>query len=167
MEKQALLEFKLVDEKADVGAALKGVIPPEDQILYQMDRNSGTGKVARRPHVVKKEALMRGDVLTDARVQPSQTGRMLIWVAFNSEGSREFETITSEHISERLAIILDNRVYSAPAIRDRVSAGAAIIEGIFTPEEAEELALVLRCGPIVTPMGVVKSEWLKPPPGSR
>ena len=56
---------------------------------------------------------------------------------FNSVGAREFERITSENINERLAIILDNRVYSAPVIKDRISGGSAVIVGTFSPEEAE------------------------------
>jgi len=167
MEKRALLEFKIVDNKVDVAEAEKGGIPPEDEILYQMDRNPKTGQVSRRPYVVGKQTLMTGDGLTDVRLLPPQMGKMLIWIEFNSVEARELERITSEHINERLAIILANRVYSAPVIKDRISGGVAIIEGIFTPEEAEELALALRCGPMVAPVEVVKSEWLKAPSGNR
>jgi len=165
MEKRALLEFKLVDNKA--ARAEGGDIPPGDEVLYKVDRNPRTGQITRTPYVVKKQILMTGDVLTDARVQPDQMGGIMISIEFNSIGARQFERITSEHINESLAIILDNRVYSAPVIKDRISGGSAIIMGVFTPEEAEELALVLRCGPIGSPVEVVKSEWLKEPSGSR
>jgi preprotein translocase subunit SecD len=57
MENQALLEFKLVDRKADVGAAEKGDIPPGDEILYQMERNPKTGRMSRKAYVVKKQSL--------------------------------------------------------------------------------------------------------------
>ncbi len=167
MEKRALLEFKLVDDKADVAAAEKGDIPPGDEILYQMDRNPKTGQVLPKAYVVKKQALMTGDVLTDARIRPSYMRTLIIQVEFNSVGAREFEMITGENINKRLAIILDNQVYSAPVIKDRISGGSALIEGTFGPEEAEELALVLRCGPIVAPVKVVKTEWLKPSSGNR
>jgi preprotein translocase subunit SecD len=88
---------------------------------------------------------------------------MMVEMKLNSVGAREFERITGEHINEMLAIVLDNRVYSAPVIKDRISGGSAIIEGTFTAEEAEELALVLRCGPIGASVEVVKTEWLKQP----
>ncbi len=165
MEKRALLEFKLVDN--NVAPTKGGEIPPGDEVLYKVDRNPRTGAIVRTPYVIEKQILMTGDVLTDARVQPDPMELMTIRIEFNSVGAREFERITSEHVNERLAIILDNRVYSAPVIKDRISGGSAIIMGVFTSEEAEELALVLRCGPISAPVEVVKSEWLEQPSGSR
>jgi preprotein translocase subunit SecD len=167
METRALLEFKLVDSKADVAAAEKGEIPPGDEILYKMGPNPKTGVIALTPYVTKKKNLMTGDLLTDARVQPDQTGRMTIEMEFNSIGAQELERITGGHLNERLAIILDGRVYSTPLIKDRISGGSAMIVGMFTHEEAEELALMLRCGPLAAPVKVVKSEWLKASSGTR
>ncbi len=167
MEKRGLLEFRLVDEKAHVGAAKRGEIPPGDEILYKTDRNPRTGEITRTPFVIEKQILMTGDVVTEARTKRDYSGNMIVEIKFNSAGGREFERITGEHISERLAIVLDNRVYTAPVIMDRISGGSAVIQGTFTPEEAEELALVLRCGPLAAPMEVVKTEWLKPSSGSR
>ena len=66
MEKRALLELKLVDNKANVAAAERGDIPSEDEILYQMDRNPRTGQVLPKGYVLKKQVLMTGDVITDA-----------------------------------------------------------------------------------------------------
>ena len=167
MEKRALLEFKLVDSKAEIAAAEKGEIPSGDEILYQMHRNPRTGQISQKPHVVKKQILMTGEAITDTRVRPGYLGSIDIHIEFNNNGTREFEKITSEHVNEKLAIILDKRVYSAPVIKARISGGAAIIEGEFSPEEADELALVLRCGPLVAPVEVVKSEWLKSPTDNR
>jgi preprotein translocase subunit SecD len=167
MEKQALLQFKLVDVKADLVTAEKGDIPEGDEILYQVARNPKTGGTTRTPFVIKKQILMTGDAVTDTKVQHGEAGKMLIWVEFNSFGASELERITGEHVNEKLAIILDDRVYSTPVIKDRISGGTAIIEGQFTPEEALDLALVLRCGPINLPVEVVKSEWLKPSSGNR
>jgi preprotein translocase subunit SecD len=167
MEKQAVLQFKLVDVKADVVAAEKGDIPEGDEILYRVDRNLKTGETTRTPLVIKKQILMTGDAVTDTKVRHGEAGKMIIWMEFNRFGASELERITGEHVNEKLAIILDDRVYSAPVIRDRILGGVAIIEGLFTPEEALDLALVLRCGPINLPVEVVKSEWLKPSSGNR
>ncbi len=146
IRRTARLEFKLVDEKGDLSSALKGDVPAGSEVLYKLDKNPNTGAVSQTPYLLKKQILMTGDVLTDARVTPDQMGRMIIGMDFNRVGSRQFERITGEHIRERLAIVLDNRVYSAPVIKDRISGGSAIIEGMFTPDEAHDLALVSESG---------------------
>lgn len=167
MEKRGLLEFRLVDERVDVASAKLGKIPPDDEILYKIGRNHATGEIIRTPYVTRRQALMTGDVLTDAGTQRDYSGNMMVEIKFNDHGAREFERITGEHIGERLAIVLDDKVYAAPVIKDRISGGTAIIEGSFTPEEAEELALVLRYGPLTAPVEVVKTEWVNHPSASR
>ncbi len=77
MEKQAVLGFKLVDSKVDAAAAEKGDIPVGDEILYQMERNPRTGQISRKAYVVKKQILMTGDVITDARIEPTLGERMI------------------------------------------------------------------------------------------
>jgi preprotein translocase subunit SecD len=109
---------------------------------------------------------MTGDVLTDARVQPDQMGRMIIAMDFNRIGARQFERITGEHVREKLAIILDNRVYSAPVIKDRISGGSAIIEGMFSPDEAHDLALVLRAGSLPAPVKILENRTVGPSLGA-
>lgn len=166
IKQTARLEFKLVDEKGDLNAALKGDIPVGDEILYKIDRNPTTGVVTKTPYLIKKQILMTGDVLTDARVQPDKMGRMIISMDFNRLGAQQFERITGEHVRERLAIILDNRVYSAPVIKDRISGGSAIIEGMFTPEEAHDLALVLRAGSLPAPVKILENRMVGPSLGA-
>ena len=63
---------------------------------------------------------------------------------------------------KRLAIILDNRVYSAPVIKDRIAGGSAIIEGAFSPEEAHDLALVLRAGSLPAPVKILENRSVGP-----
>jgi len=162
IKRTARLEFKIVDEKGDLAAAEKGDMPPGDEILYKVDRNPRTGASTRTPYLLKKQILMTGDVLTDARVQPDQHGRLIIAMDFNRAGARQFERITGEHVRERLAIVLDNRVYSAPVIKDRISGGSAIIEGVFSPEEAHDLALVLRAGSLPAPVKIIENRTVGP-----
>jgi len=162
IKRTARLEFKLVDEKGDLAAAEKGDIPPEDEILYQINRNPRTGAVTRTPYLIKKQILMTGDVITDAKPQPDRGGRWIIHMDFNAVGAQQFERITGEHVRERLAIILDGRVYSAPVIKDRIAGGSAIIEGAFTPEEAHDLALVLRAGSLPAPVKILENRSVGP-----
>jgi preprotein translocase subunit SecD len=162
IKRTARLEFKIMDEKGNLADAEKGDMPPGDEILYQMNRNYRTGAVTRTPYLIKKQILMTGDVITDAKPQPDRGGRWIIHMDFNSVGARQFERITGEHVRERLAIILDGRVYSAPVIKDRISGGSAIIEGSFTPEEAHDLALVLRAGSLPAPVKIIENRSVGP-----
>jgi preprotein translocase subunit SecD len=162
IQRTARLEFKLVDEKCDVNAALRGEIPPGDEILYEIRRNPRTGQTSRQAFCLKKQVLMTGDVLTDARPRADQFGRWYIAMDFNRRGAAQFERITGEHVGERLAIILDDRVYSAPVIKDRIAGGHAVIEGMFTSEEASELALVLRSGSLPAPVKILESRSIGP-----
>jgi len=93
-------------------------------------------------------------------------GRMIIAMDFNRTGARQFERITGDHVREKLAIILDNRVYSAPVIKDRISGGSAIIEGMFSPEEAHDLALVLRAGSLPAPVKILENRTVGPSLGA-
>jgi len=153
-----------VDQKADVAAAEKGDIPRGDELLYQRDLNRKADEINRIGYVVREQILMTGDVLGGVRVQPDANKKkgILIVLDFNSAGANELERITGEHVGERLAIILDNRVFSTPVIKDRISGGSAIIEGMFSSEEAHDLALLLM-SPYCFPVEVLKSEWVKPP----
>jgi preprotein translocase subunit SecD len=162
IKRTARLEFKLVDEKGDLNAALKGDVPPGDEVLYEMRRNPRNNTVARTPLLLKKQILLTGDVITDAKVHPDNMGRMIVHMDFNRQGATTFERITGEHVGERLAIILDNRIYSAPVIKDRISGGAAIIEGTFTAEEAHDLALVLRAGSLPAPVKILDQRNVGP-----
>lgn len=165
IKKQARLTFKLVDEKGDLNAALRGDVPAGDEILYKVDRGP-SGAVSRTPYLVRKQILLTGDMLTDARVRPEQGGRLIVAMDFNRTGARIFETVTGEHVGERLAIILDDRVYSAPVIKDRISGGSAIIEGLFSPEEAHDLALVLRAGSLPAPVRILENRTVGPSLGA-
>jgi len=162
IKRTARLEFKLVDSKGDVNAALRGDVPSGDEILYKIDRNPATGVTTRTPFLLKKPILMTGDLLTDARVRPDQGGRLLIAMDFNRRGARIFEKITGDNVGERLAIVLDDVVYSAPVIKDRIPGGSAVIEGMFSPEEARELALVLRAGSLPAPVKILENRTVGP-----
>ncbi len=162
IRKTARLEFRLVDEKGDLNAALKGNVPQGDEVLYEINKNPRTGAVTRTPFLVKKQVLLTGDLLTDARVHPDRGGRMVIGMDFNRLGAQQFERVTGEHVRERLAIVLDNRVYSAPVIKDRIAGGSAIIEGMFSPEEAHDLALVLRAGSLPAPVKILENRTIGP-----
>jgi preprotein translocase subunit SecD len=159
----ALLEFKLVDEENSLEEALKGNIPPGSEILYQKAVEKDTGVVTRRPYLLKKRAIMTGDVLTDARMRiKSDFNEPYVSLDFDSRGARLFDQITAENVKKRLAIVLDNNVYSAPVIQERISGGKAQISGSFTPEEATDLAIVLRAGALPAPVKIIQNVTVGP-----
>jgi preprotein translocase subunit SecD len=160
----AQLEFKLVDEEASTRAAPGGAVPDGDELLMMRSRNRETNVVTTTPLVLKKQTLLTGDLLTDARVRiGGQIGKEPeVSIEFNSEGAKLFDLVTGENVGKRLAIILDNTVYSAPAIRERISGGKAQITGSFTMDEAKDLAIVLRAGALPAPVKVIQNITIGP-----
>ena len=145
--KTALLEFKLVDDEGNLDEALKGRIPSGDLLLYQRSVDPQTGAVRKVPYLLKEKTLMTGDVIKDARVSlDSQFHEPYVAMEFNDIGAKLFEQITGANVKKRLAIILDNNVYSAPVIQERIAGGRAQITGRFDMKDASDLAIVLRSG---------------------
>jgi preprotein translocase subunit SecD len=159
----ALLEFKLWDEEGDPEEALKGNIPEGDIILYQRIVDPKTGGVKKVPHLLKERTLMTGEVLKDARVSlDSQFHEPYIALEFDDIGAKLFEQITGANVKKRLAIILDDNVYSAPVIQERIAGGRAQITGRFTTDEANELAIVLRAGALPAPVRIIEERTVGP-----
>ena len=157
----ALLEFKLVDDESNIEDALKGKIPPEDEVLYQKVLENGILK--NRPFLLKKRVWMTGEVLTDARfrIKPS-FNEPYVAVSFNRLGARLFEQMTGENVGKRLAIVLDNTICSILVIPERISGGKANFVGSLTLEEAADLAVVLRAGTLPAPIRIIQSVTVGP-----
>jgi preprotein translocase subunit SecD len=159
----ALLEFKLVDEEGNLEDALKGSIPEGDIVLYQRSVDPKTGGVRKVPYLLKEKTLMTGDVLKDAHVAlDSQFHESYVALEFDDIGAKLFEQITGANVKKRLAIILDNNVYSAPVIQERIAGGRAQITGRFTTEEAKDLAVVLRAGALPAPVKIIEDRTVGP-----
>jgi len=159
----ALLEFKLVDEEGDIEAALKGNIPEGDIVLYQRVVDPKTGGVKKVPFLLKEKTLMTGEVLKDARVAlDSQFHEPYVALEFDDIGAKLFEQITGANVKKRLAIILDNNVYSAPVIQERIAGGRAQITGRFDTKEASDLAIVLRAGALPAPVKIIEQRMVGP-----
>ncbi|MFQ5586592.1 MAG: protein translocase subunit SecD [Thermodesulfobacteriota bacterium] len=161
--KTAVLEFKLVDSKGDVQRAVEGQVPVGDELLYQRTVDKDTGAAGRIPFLIKKKTLLTGDLLTDARVAvDTQFNEPYVSLTFNRTGAKRFDAITAENVGERLAIILDGNVYSAPRINERISGGRAQITGNFSYDEATDLAIVLRAGALPAPVNIIQNVTVGP-----
>ena len=155
--KTARLEFRMVNDKLDPQSAIESGIPPDSEILYKKEIDPLTKKVTgKRPYLIKKKIELTGDMLANADVKISQLNMPYVSIDFNKLGSTLFATLTTAAVDKRMAIVLDDNVYSAPVIREPITGGSAMIEGAFNHEEARDLAIVLRAGSLPAP--VIKLE---------
>lgn len=165
--KTAQLTFQLVNDDADMAAALSGNIPAGDEILYQEKPSQGSAGAAQKiPYLIQKRILLDGSLLTNARVEFNQYQQPQVGIEFDRQGAKIFEQITGEHIHKRLAIILDKSVYSAPVIQDRIAGGKAVITGNFTLNEAKDLAIALRAGSLPAPVTIIEERTVGPSLGN-
>ncbi|MDH4099920.1 MAG: protein translocase subunit SecD [Nitrospirota bacterium] len=161
--KTAVLEFKLVDDNADVQKAIAGDVPVDSELLYEKNVDRQTKQETKIPMVVKQNALMTGDVITEARVAiDARFNEPYVAITFDSIGSTLFEKITEENTKKRMAIVLDGTVYSAPVIQEKISGGRAQITGKFSQEEAKDLAIVLRAGALPAPVTIIQNVTVGP-----
>ena len=155
------LEFKIVDDDVSPEKAAAGILPPGEEVLEILHRNPD-GTYLKKPIVVKKEVMLTGEYVSDAKVSFDSANQSYIALTFNSRGGRLFERVTSESVGKKLAIILDGKVYSAPVIQERISGGRASITGQFTMEEAKSLAVVIREGALPAPVHVLEERTVGP-----
>lgn len=161
--KTARLEFKMVIEDANPQEAVKGNLPPGGQLLYERNVNPQTGAVTETPIVVESKTVITGDLLADAQVRiSSQFNEAYVSIDFNPVGAKRFDQVTAANIGRRMAIVLDDTVYSAPVIRERISGGSAQISGTFTEQEATDLAIILRAGSLPAPVNILENRTVGP-----
>ena len=144
----ARLEFKLVDLNADPNQVAQGRAPPGSQVLPMAD---GTGAIA-----VQRRVMVSGEQLVDAKQGFDQNGRAVVDITFNPAGARRFGRVTQENVNKPFAIILDDKVLSAPNINEPILGGKAQISGNFTVETANQLAISLASGKLPVKLNVVE-----------
>ncbi|NIJ07865.1 preprotein translocase subunit SecD [Sphingomonas vulcanisoli] len=147
--KTAKLEFKLVDQSADVNLVAQGKSAPGSQTLPYPD---SPGKFI----AVQRRVLISGDDLIDASLTKDQDQRPAVAIKFNASGGRKFARVTQENTGKPFAMILDNIVLSAPNINEPILGGNAIINGNFTSDSANALAISLRSGKLPVNLKVVE-----------
>ena len=156
--KTGVLQFKLVDDSHPVSDALRDGPPPGDEVLYGPASRGG-----REPYLIESPVLLTGDTITDARVRPgAQLEGPYVSVDLDQRGAQIFAAITSANVGRKIAIVLDNVVYSAPVIREPIPGGHVQITGSFTYDEAHELAIVLRSGALPAPVEIIEERTVGP-----
>ena len=150
----AKLTFQLVDQSVTVEDARRGRLPPGDEILPAVDEGRGRGGGAGA-YVVRKRVMVGGDTLTDAQAT-FQNNEPVVSFKFDSVGGKKFGDATRENVGKPFAIVLDNKVISAPVIREPILGGSGIISGSFTVQSASDLALLLRAGALPAPISILE-----------
>lgn len=152
--KTALLEFRVVTEEQFRQQAEVGFLPSGyEEVPYQDDEN--------RTIILEEEAAFTGRFLENASVQFTQEG-VAVSLDFNSEGADRFGELTSQHVGEQIAIVLDGKVVSAPRVNEPIYGGQAQISGNFSDQEARDLALMLRAGSLPAPLNLIEERSVGP-----
>lgn len=142
------LEFKLVKNRGGQGWQGTADMPKPDEIPEKCEVRDGQDG---RWYVLESPVLLTGDHIK--RAAPQQYNfDIVVTMALDGAGSKKFHKVTKDHVGEQLAILLDDRVQSAPVLRVEIADGRAQIEGDFTADEANYLSKILRAGAF--PVGV-------------
>jgi preprotein translocase subunit SecD len=161
--KTARLEFKMVMENVNPQDAVTGNLPEGGQLLYERRVDPRTGATSESPIVVDDKTILTGDLLADAQVRiDNRFNDSYVAIDFNAIGAKRFDQITAANVGKRMAIVLDDTVYSAPVIRERISGGSAQISGSFTEQEATDLAIILRAGSLPAPVEILENRTVGP-----
>ena len=151
--KTAKLTFQMVDETVPIQEAVAGRVPPGSVVL-PADAADGGGA-----YLVRKRAVVTGEMLVDAQQDfDPQTGAAVVSFRFNGQGARRFGDATTQNIGKRFAIVLDDKVISAPVIQSAILGGSGVITGNFTPETANDLAVLLRAGALPAPLKIEQQQ---------
>jgi preprotein translocase subunit SecD len=126
----AKLTFQMVDDSVPLAEAMAGRVPPDSQLLPDTEGAPGTMILV--------------------------TNRPAIGFRFNGTGATRFAQATSQNVGKRFAIVLDNKVLSAPNILEPITGGSGEITGSFSMEQASNLALMLRSGALPAPLAIVE-----------
>jgi SecD/SecF fusion protein len=160
--KTARMTFHLLDEGANPGA---GGAPPPGVMFLEGERAGPSGQIER--YAVRRRVEVDGANLTDARAgQDSRTGEWVVNFSFDSIGTRRFAEVTRQNVNRPFAIVLDDRVITAPNIREPITGGRGQISGSFTARTANDLAVLLRAGALPAPLTVVEERTVGPELGA-
>ena len=152
----AKLTFRFVEE---------GILPGADRVpagaeVLPSSEATADGQPVQR-YVVRKRVMVSGENLVDA--QPSfQDNQPVVTFRFDTVGAKRFGTATQENVGRLFAIVLDDKVISAPVIREPILGGSGQISGVFTVQEVQDLALLLRAGALPAPLTYLEERSVGP-----
>ncbi len=157
--KTAKLEFKLVDDEADVADTAAGKARVGSQILPNAE--GGGFMAVRRLGGISGDKLLKADPTVD-----QQDNQPAVTIQFDGEGGQKFARMTQQHTGKLFAIILDGQIISAPRINEPILGGVSQISGSFTTDSANQLAIALRSGALPVDLKVVEERSVGPDLGA-
>ncbi len=166
---EGALSFHLVDSAATSSITmddmLLGVftnvekIPEDGMLLYMYSETDDFGRRVRgMPVFVEKQASLEGDMLKDSWVSTGQFGEASVSFELNTQGADIFANVTRDNAGRSLAIVLDDKIVSAPNINEPITTGNGVISGSFGYEEAQNLAKILKEGALPLGITIVEEE---------
>ncbi len=151
---------------------VQAALPADMKIIWSNNQRDFGGKGLPSEkfdvlYAVNREPGLTGDVVTSASANfgggaSSASGQPVVYLNMNSEGARAWSRLTGANINKRVAIILDNKVHSAPVIRSKIPSGNTVIEGMNSINEAKDLSIILRAGALPAPMEVIEERTIGP-----
>lgn len=162
-----LLELKIVEQGPASSADAFNVNGklPEGMEVVPGSADTGGAPGSQLFYLVRKVAAVTGRDLRNARQVPDENNLPAVSFTLNNEGARKFGNVTSANIGRQLAIVLDNRVFSAPTIESRIT-DQGRITGSFSPQEAQDLSLVLRSGALPASLTYLEERTIGPSLGA-
>ena len=164
----ALLELKLVEQgpfpsEESALQAVSNVVPPDMELVSGAEdvAATGGGTPGTVYYLVRRVAPVTGRDLRTSRPTLDENNLPAVSFTFNQDGAQRFGQFTEQNIGRGLAVMLDNRVFTAPVIQSRIS-DEGRITGSFTQQEAQDLSLVLRTGALPAPMDVLEEHTVGP-----
>ena len=164
---------QLLVADADTGAVRRYLALPAVKALMPRGTEFLWGVPSAEPQkgfaslwFVDSQAMMTGESLVNAQAQTDQFNRPIVAFELNRRAGRRFEKSTGDHIGDKMAIVLDDRVFTAPVINGAINTRGQIELGSATMEDASELALVLRAGALPAPLHIVEERSVGPSLGS-
>lgn len=145
----AKMTFHLVNEDVTPEQVARGRAPSGTEFLPLME---SPGQLVP----VYSHVEVSGESLTDSQADFDQNNMPVVTTVFDSTGARKFARLTTEHVGERFAIVLDGKVLSAPNIREPIPGGRGQISGGFNLQQAKDLAVLLRSGALPAPLRVIE-----------
>lgn len=153
-------------------AEVKKLLPFDSKILWsakpeRLTMQDGKTENFHLLYTVNREASMQGKYITKAQATiagsgSQSAGQAIVKLHMNSEGAKLWSRLTGSNVDKNLAIVLDDKVYSAPVIRTKISGGESVIEGMRDTEDAKDLAIVLRAGALPAPVDIIEERTIGP-----
>src|SRR3984885_11789379 len=152
--KTAKLDFRMVDQSMTAEQAADSRAPQDSELL------DGEGN---QKYLIEKRVLVSGADLVDAQPGFDQrTSEPIVSFRFNSSGARKFAEATQQNVGQPFAIVLENKVISAPVTREPILGGSGQISGNFTVQSANDLAILLRAGALPAPLTIIEERTVGP-----